>query len=462
MDDLRKRWEAVGQGHVFRHWERLGADQQASLAGQLDGLDPAEVSRLAGLLQKGAAPAGASKFEPAPVFPLERSADQAALAERAKQRGEQLLAAGQVGYVLVAGGQGSRLGYDGPKGEYPVGPLTGKSLFAWHAARLLAAGQRSGSTPRWYVMTSRTNDAATRAFFQRHDHFGLGESNVFFFTQAMLPALDTEGRILLASPHELFLAPNGHGGTLDALRRSGALADAAEHGIETFSYFQVDNPLARPADPVFLGLHALEGANMSSKVVAKRDAGEKVGVLGLAGGELGCIEYSDLPADLRDAKDANGTLLFNAGNIAKHAIQRSFVERLTADGLDLPWHLARKQIQTIDDAGQPVKRDGVKFETFVFDALGRAGKSVTMEVRRDLEFSPVKNAEGEDSPASCRRDLTRLFAGWVEGTPAEQPPAGADGLPALEVDPRYAEDGEEFAARAGGQPKSVAGGHLYE
>ncbi|MFT7676722.1 MAG: UDP-N-acetylglucosamine/UDP-N-acetylgalactosamine diphosphorylase [Planctomycetota bacterium] len=458
---LIESWRAAGQGHVFAFWEQLSDGQRAGLLGQLAQQDLEQIQALGKLVREDAAPATPSSFEPAPVFPLERDAEQLASAEAARALGAERLAAGKVGYVLVAGGQGSRLGYDGPKGEFPVGPLTGASLFAWHAARLAAASKRHGSAVRWYVMTSQANDAATRAFFERNDDFGLGADSVMFFTQAMLPALDLQGRVILASPSDLFLAPNGHGGTLEALHNSGALADAAARGIETFSYFQVDNPLARPADPLFLGLHAQAGADMSSKVVPKRDPGEKVGVLGLADGVLGCIEYSDLPAELRDATDRQGRLVFNAGNIAKHAIERSFVERLTADGLDLPWHLARKSMASIDAQGQPTKIDGVKFETFVFDALHVAKNSVTLEVERAKEFSPVKNAEGQDSPASCRADLVSMFADWIASTPGAHAPPEVEGQSAIEVAPTFAEDAEEFASRARVAPKDLAGGHHY-
>lgn len=459
--NLIERWRAAGQGHVFDFWEQLDTSQRAGLLGQLAQQDLQQIQDLGELVRSDRAPQAPSSFKPAPVFPLDRDADQLAQAEQARALGAKRLAQGKIGYVLVAGGQGSRLGYDGPKGEYPVGPLTGASLFAWHAARLAAASKRHGSDVRWYVMTSQANDAATRAFFERNQYFGLGTDAVMFFTQAMLPALDMQGRVILTSPAELFLAPNGHGGTLDALHHSGALADAAARGIETFSYFQVDNPLARPADPLFLGLHALAGADMSSKVVPKRDPGEKVGVLGLADGVLGCIEYSDLPAKLRDATDDQGRLAFNAGNIAKHAIERSFVERLTADGLDLPWHLARKSMASIDAAGQPTKIDGVKFETFVFDALHVAKNSVTLEVERAEEFSPVKNANGQDSPASCRADMLAMFASWVAATPGASAPPQNEGQCAIEVDPTFAEDAQEFAERTDAAPQDLAGGHLY-
>jgi len=427
---------------------------------ELEALDLDQVERLAALLRERAGDgAGGADFAPPDLFDLARA--QSTDAERARRVGAELLAAGRVGFMLVAGGQGSRLGYEGPKGCFPIGPLTDTPLFAWHAARIIAAGRRHGFRPTWYVMTSPANDAATREFFAEHHHFGLAQGDVFFFAQAMLPALTTDGRIVLEGPDRMFLAPNGHGGSLAALATSGALADMAARGIEHLSYFQVDNPLARPADPLFIGLHAAGDAGMSSKVVTKRDAQEKVGVIGRADGKLGCIEYSDLPAELRDARDADGQLLFRAGNIAAHMLARGFVEDLNRGGrLNLPWHLARKKLKSVDAEGRPIEVEGVKFETFVFDALGATDSSVTLEVQRRHEFSPVKNASGLDSPATCKADLAHHFAELAEAAGHAVPPLGTDGVPRIEIDPRHAETPEELRARAA-RPVVVADGHHY-
>jgi UDP-N-acetylglucosamine/UDP-N-acetylgalactosamine diphosphorylase len=272
--------------------------------------------------------------------------------------------------------------------------------------------------------------------------------------------MDLHGRLLLAGPGQLFLAPNGHGGSLAALADSGALEDMAQRGIETLSYFQVDNPLARPADPLFIGLHSQAAAGMSSKVVAKRDAGEKVGVIGSVDGKLGCIEYSDLSDELRDARDDAGRLVFRAGNIALHVLDVDFIQSLTAGGkLQLPWHIAHKNMNVLAADDRRVDVEGVKFETFVFDALASSPKSVTLEVDRALEFSPVKNKEGQDSAMSCRADLEALFRSMLAGA----------GLPVpsgrIEIDPRLAEDATELAARAqAGEVRTVElqSGTLYE
>jgi UDP-N-acetylglucosamine/UDP-N-acetylgalactosamine diphosphorylase len=186
-----------------------------------------------------------------------------------------------------------------------------------------------------------------------------------------------------------------------------------------------------------------------------------VGVIGLVDGALGCIEYSDLPAALRERRDPDGELSYRAGNIAVHALALSFVEDLTRGRLELPWHQARKRMRVIDAEGRPAEVFGTKFETFVFDALSRSPASVTLEVERALEFSPVKNAEGEDSPATCRRDLCRLWSGWVAEAGRALPGTDASGLHPVEISPLVAETKEEFLRRRDVSPHVHPHGHHY-
>lgn len=458
---VRARIEEAGQSHLLAFARKLDERARERLLEQIDAIDFRLIAELARLARTADSPAGAPQFAPADVFPLARSGADQARAKAASERGAEILSRGKVGYLLVAGGQASRLGYDGPKGMFPVGPVTGRSLFELFARRLHAARERFGAPAAWYILTSSANDAATRTYFAEHEFFGLDPESVFFFQQVMLPALDREGRVLMSGPAELFLAPNGHGGVLSALAQSGGLGHARARGIELFSYFQVDNPLARPADPLFIGLHAEARAEMSTKVVAKRDAAEKVGVIGRIDGKLSCIEYSDLPAELREARTREGQLVYRAGNIALHVIDLAFIDRLTRGGLKLPWHVAKKRMSVVDAEGRPAQVDGFKFETFVFDALQSARASVTLEVDRKLEFSPVKNAQGEDSPASARADLCRLYASWVERAGLALPAPGSDGVHPVEVDPVVAEDAESFASRAPRRPKVTERGHFY-
>lgn len=459
--DLIARLHAAGQGHCEDYLNALDGAARERLEAALASLDLDMVQALAKLLTEKGEHAQASAFEAPEIFPLERGSDDEARAVEARKAGEALLKAGQVGYVLVAGGQASRLGYDGPKGNFPVGPVTDRTLFHFHAQRLLRQVALGGPSPSWYVMTSPANDQATRDAFEDENYFGLAPENVFFFQQEMLPALDAQGRILFKAPDEPFMAPNGHGGVLLALQTSGALDDMKRKGIRQISYFQVDNPLVRPVDPLFLGLHEQAGAGMSSKVVEKTEPGEKVGVLGRADGALGCIEYSDLPENLREARDGNGKLTFRAGNIAVHALTLEFVDGLTKDGLTLPWHIAVKQMKTVDLSGAEATITGHKFESFVFDALGQTETSVTLEVDRALEFSPVKNKEGSDSPASAKRDLCKLFSGWAAARGDALPASDAAGDVPVEVDPLLAESQSEFVQATNLVREERGGGVFY-
>jgi UDP-N-acetylglucosamine/UDP-N-acetylgalactosamine diphosphorylase len=451
--ELRRRIERAGEAQLLEGFESLSAAGRAAYAAELAALDWTQIAELRALLGQTSTELS-GPVEPARAFPLARDARQESQAARARAAGEEWLRQGSVAALTVAGGQASRLGWDAPKGVYPIGPLSGWSLFEIFARKLRASGARYGFAPLWYLMTSPQNDAATRAFFAEHGWFGLDPERVRFFQQAMLPALSPEGRVLRAAPGQLFLAPTGHGGVLGALRASGMLEDARARGIERFSYFQVDNPLVVPFDPLFLGLHRLEGARMSSKVVEKRDAHEKVGVLAWREQRLACIEYSDLPPELREAREPSGRLRFSAGSIALHVIERALVEELTGSRLALPWHLARKQVSALDERGRPAQRPGVKFETFVFDALQYSPRSAVLEVERAREFSPVKNPSGEDSPAQAKADISRLHARWLAA-------AGLEAPAELEIDPLFADDEHTLRARLPHKPRVVGGGHFY-
>ena len=446
--------ERAGQRHLFDALESLDASMQPDFVRQLESLDWDEMRSLAALI---AAPKSGGSPDLAPAPGLQKGKDPAKDAA-ARERGEALLRSGRAAAFVVAGGQGSRLGFEGPKGLYPATPIRRRSLFEVFAAKLAALGRRYGHPIPWYLMTSDTNHDATRRWFEEKGYLGLDPQNVRFLQQDMLPAMDARGRVLCSAPGSLFLSPNGHGGSLLALLRSGALDDMKRRGIEQIFYFQVDNPLVEICDPIFLGLHDLEGAEMSSKVVEKRDAAEKVGVVGLIGGRYGVIEYSDLSDSERNARDAAGVLRFKDGNIAVHAIRRDFVESLTAGGrLELPYHLARKAIPCIDpESGLPGRVDGVKFETFVFDALSFCRRSVVLRVDRSREFAPIKNASGEDSPETSSLAQSRLFADWLEaaGVPVPRDAAGQPLVP-IEIDPLFADNAEALRQRLAGSSAEI-------
>ncbi len=407
------------QEQLTHFWDELGEDAQRKLAGQLAAVDFPLMQKLisAYVLAKPEVDIPA-QLAPAPYFPLKpRSAAEAAYYRQADVRGAELLKNGRVAVLTVAGGQGSRLGFDGPKGTYPIAPLSGKTLFQYFAESIRGAERKYGHSLSWYIMTSELNDGATRKFFADHGFFGLSETQVHFFTQGTMPAIGYDGKLLLAAKDSLALSPDGHGGTLLALRKSGMLEQMQRDGVEFISYFQVDNPLVPVVDKRFIGLHALEGSEMSAITLAKTNAHEKVGNFCVADGKLYVIEYSDLPETLANATDGAGNLKFIAGSPAIHIISRTFAERLTATGrLELGWHRADKKIPCIDADGKPVAPaapNGVKLESFIFDALKLAQKTMILEADRREEFAPTKNATGVDSAESCRmmlmeRDARRL------------------------------------------------------
>ena len=445
-------FQQAGQGHVFAHFDQLSAAQQAELLADAGEIDLAEVEELnRTLVQKNAA-AGVdlSDLAPAPFEALPKNGGDAAAWAEAKALGEEALRAGRVAAFVVAGGQGTRLGYDGPKGTYPVTPVLKKTLFNVFADKLRAAGLRYGKPLHWFIMTSHINHAATEAFFRDNSFFGLAESQVHFFRQGRMPAVGFDGKILLEDKHRIAMSPDGHGGSLRALQRSGAVDLMQREGIDILSYFQVDNPLVRFIDPAFVGWHLKTRSEMSSKMVPKAYAGEKVGHFCTQRGRTVVIEYSDLPKAMQEETDASGKLRYLAGSIAIHLLDREFIRRMATGADALPFHRADKKIPCLDAAGnvvKPEKPNGVKFEMFVFDALPFAKNPVVIETDRADDFSPVKNAEGLDSPKTCAEDQLRQFVRWTNANGAAVP-ADATGLPpfAFEVSPLFGYDEDSFAA----------------
>lgn len=435
-DDLRHRLRQAGQDHVLAHWDQIDDAGRRRLVQQLEGLD---LTQLAGLYAQRDEPAAAldiSRVEPVPFVPVE-APDNAAR----RGDGEAALRRGEVAALVVAGGQGTRLGSDQPKGMYPVGPVSRKTLFHFHAEKVLAASRRYGRPVPFCVMTSHATHGETVAFFEQQNYFGLPRDEVHFFTQGTMPALElATGRLLLEAPGRLFLSPDGHGGTLTALAASGLLARLKARGVRQVFYFQVDNPLVKIADPTFLGHHLHHRSEVSSKVVAKRGAKEKVGVFAQVGGRCCIVEYSDLPLALMEAADAGGRLVLWAGNPAIHLFDVAFLERMTgAEGL--PLHVAKKKVPHLGDAA-PAAENALKFERFIFDALPRADRWLVAETTRAEEFAPLKNASGDDSPATTEKALSDQAAAWLRAAGAAVAPGAT-----VEISPLYALDADELKGK---------------
>lgn len=467
LETIKKRLKRHSQGHLLAFWEGLGSVQRGNLLGQIEQLDLPKISdwiakyvKAPGSGALGGDFAPALSYKPRPSGPDERQKYAAAV-----ELGRRLISDGKVAALVVAGGQGTRLGFDGPKGSFPVSPVRNKTLFQLFAESIRAASEKYQSTCPWYIMTGSLNHNQIREIFRENSFYGLKKDDVFLFQQGTLPNFSFDGKILLADKDRISTSPDGHGGSLKALYRSGALADMKSRGIEFISYFQVDNPLVNIFDPLFVGLHALDGAEMSSKAVLKTGPEERVGAFCLVDGKVTVIEYSDLSAEQAESKNADGSLVFGLGNIAIHIINTAFVERLNDGGFSLPLHRAVKEIPHIDEQGnliEPDKPNGVKLESFVFDALPLASNSIILQSLRQQEFAPVKNAAGADSVETARAMMIARAADWLESaglTVPKRPDGSVDAM--IEIASHFALEKDDVKSRLGRIPKIKPADRLY-
>ncbi len=447
FEQLKQRFDQAGQGHVFRYWDELPEIEKAGLLSQAAEIDLVELEGLLDGAETGDG-GSVSDLEPAPYIALPDDLHGDLRWKAARERGEDLLRAGKVAAFTVAGGQGTRLGFDGPKGTFPVTPVKRKPLFRVFAEKIRAAERVYGTSIPWLIMTSHANHDATVAFLEKNGFFGLPAENVSFFRQGRMPAVTFDGKILLEAKSSIAMSPDGHGGSLRAMVRSGIFETLRSRGIEVISYFQVDNPLVRVIDPWFIGFHSAQGSEMSSRMIPKAHPDEKVGVFCTWNGRIDVVEYSDLPEKLARATDGQGRIRFNSGNIAVHLLETSLVERVAGSGETLPFHRAKKKVPHLDDAGErvsPSEPNAIKFEMFVFDAVRMAENPLILETGREDEFSPVKNATGEDSAETCLRDQLKQFARWMRAAGIDMP-VDENGVPAIriEISPLFARDEDSF------------------
>ncbi len=468
LTEIRQKLQQFQQEHLLAFWDELDSTRQEALLEQLGKVHFEQIGHCAERFTTDQPHELAfDDIVPPEVLP-HKPADQqqAELYQRAEQRGNQLLGEGRVAACVVAGGQGTRLGFDGPKGCFQATPVAKKPLFQVFAEQIQAASVRAGKAIPWYIMTSRANHTQTQTFLRRNNYFGLEPDNVQCFRQGAMPAIGMDGRLLLKSKGTLAVSPDGHGGILPALRNSGSLADMSQRGVTMISYFQVDNPMVRCIDPLFIGLHDLQQAEMSAKALPKRDPMEKLGNFCIVNGKMTVIEYSDMPDELAMQTDDRGFLRFSAGSIAIHILDRAFVERLT-DGPEcsLPFHRAEKTVPHLDASGTKITPDepnAIKLEMFIFDAMSLAEKTMILETQRDEEFSPIKNAEGLDSPLTCLHHQVRRAANWLEEAGIELP-LDAEGqvAAAIEISPLFADSATELATRIDPSLTVTSGQQLY-
>ncbi|MEC8557214.1 MAG: UDPGP type 1 family protein [Planctomycetota bacterium] len=439
------------QSRLRRFAAELSAEQQQKLDSQIANVDFEQLARLCSVEESKVDWSSiAERAEPPPAVRLGRT-PAFGDAITARKRGEKLLRDGKVAAILVAGGQGTRLGFDKPKGLFPIGPVSGRSLFQIHCDRLLAMMQRYDVSIPLFVMTSPATDQETREYFAKNNNFGLEPEQLQVFCQGTMPAVDdSTGEVLLSEKHQIALSPDGHGGVLAALDNTGCLQSAKETGIEYFFYAQVDNPLVQLCDPSLLGYHALAESQLTTQVVEKRFATEKVGNVVLVDDKVQIIEYSDLPDAAAEKTNEDGSLKFWAGNIAVHIFNRDFLQSVASDAEGLPFHQAHKKVPFVDDSGEliePATPNAIKFERFVFDLLPMAEKAIVVEGDASEVFAPVKNAEDAavDTASHSRAAQVALHRTWLTEAGAIVP----DDIQ-VEIHPRWALSSEDIGERVQG------------
>lgn len=439
---------AYGQEHLLQFLRGLNGDDRRKLQEQIQAIDFDLLKRLSDSEEKSADWAAlAARAEPPPAVRLGQTHPEFSPAQ-AIVCGEDALRRGKIGVIIVAGGQGTRLGFEHPKGMFPVGPISHRTLFQMHCDRLLALMERYHVSIPMYVMTSPATDAATREYFDRQDRLGLAPDQLWIFCQGTMPAVDARtGKILLTDQGNLALSPDGHGGLVAALDKHGCLAQARQAGIEQFFYAQVDNPLVPLCDPELIGYHRLAKSQMTTQVVKKRFAEEKVGNVVSIDGKVQIIEYSDLPLEAAEQTNADGSLRLWAGNIAVHVFDRDFLESVVSNIDALPFHRALKKVPFFDEQGkwvEPESPNAIKYERFVFDLLPLAERAFVVEGDGAEVFAPVKNADGAevDTPEHSQAAQLALHRGWLEAAGASVP---ADVR--VEIHPAWALDAAEVARK---------------
>ena len=448
---LKEKYSKAEQDQVFTFYDSLSPAEQAAFYDQLSDIDPSHINTITdrALNPPKKDDSAADTLEPLPDSATASILDSdKADIEKWYKSGLELIGQGKVAVVLMAGGQGTRLGSSAPKGCFDIGLPSHKSLFQIQAERIRKAEKLAGKgTIPWYVMTSGPTRGPTEKFFEEHSYFGLSKDNVKIFEQGVLPCISNDGKILLESKGKVAVAPDGNGGIYGALVLSGVLDDMRKRGIEHIHAYCVDNCLVKVADPVFIGFSAAKDVDIATKVVRKRNATESVGLILSKNGKPDVVEYSEIDKETAEATDPKqpDVLKFRAANIVNHYYSFRFLESIPSWAHKLPHHVARKKIPAVDlESGntvKPEKPNGIKLEQFVFDVFPmlELSKFACLEVRREDEFSPLKNAAGtgEDDPDTSKRDIMEQGKRWATEAGATVEKDGG-----IEVSPLFSYGGE--------------------
>lgn len=452
------------QEHLLTFWDELNESERRHLASQIEKIDFAQLRSLFEHRDDPTASLrGVDRAKDPPAYkfstvtdPTPCIAPKAISSQEAIVAGKDALGKGKVGAILVAGGQGTRLGFPHPKGMYPIGPVSGSTLFRIHFEKVLANSRRYGLGIPYCIMTSPATHEETVELLGKESWFGLKEEDVFIFCQGTMPAVSMDGgKVLLDRKDGIAESPDGHGGMLAAISRrsesgkeDSVLDRLRRRGVEYLFYNQVDNPLVRICSPEFLGYHILSGSELTSQVIRKRTPTDRVGNIVDIDGTLHVIEYSDLPSSVGERINPDGSLRIWAGSIAVHVFSVDLLARTSEIATSLPFHTARKKVSFIDTGTggriKPDKENANKFERFIFDLLPSARHAVVVEVDIPNHYAPLKNAPGSvsDSPETVKEQISSVHASWLREAGAEVA-SGAT----IEISPLFADSPESLRER---------------
>lgn len=431
------------QEHILQYWDELSENEQKHLLEIAGAINFRKIKKYYKIAKTERKPINFSLLKPSDYI---KSQDEKRR-EDFRELGLNALKAGKVAFLTVAGGQASRLGIDSPKGCFGISPIKQKSLFQLFAEKIYFYSDLYSQPLKWFIMTSIDNHAATIDFFIQNNYFNLNKENIFFFKQGFNPTVTSKsGDLILKTKSELFMNPDGHGGILGALTSQGYISKMEHLGIDYLSYFQVDNPLINMADPYFIGCHIAENSDISTKVIQKSFAEEKLGVAmqECKTTKRKIVEYSDIPKEIMQQKCDDNSLYFQMGSTGIHIFSVPFIKRVSSK---LPIHIADKEITlpNLDNNGEQEKKIPVlKFETFVFDTIPLAKKAIFFETSRNEEFFPLKNKTGVDSIETCIEGQNNLYRSWLKDCGFKD----VDKIERCEISPLFAPDRDVFSETA--------------
>ncbi len=395
--------EKYGQEHLLAFYSELDDASKESLLDQILSID---FDLMNGLYEQAKAEMEGGteiKGEITPIGCVEKKNLSEEELARYDEKGRQIMKEGGFAAVTMAGGQGTRLGHNGPKGTYNIGLESNMSLFEIQAMRLKKKKEELGVNIPWYIMTSKENDAATKAHFEANNYFGYDKNSIMFFVQCMLPMIHTSGKVVLCEKGKIKEGADGHGGIFTAMIKSGVAADIKKRGVKWLFVGGIDNVLVRLCDPVFVGYMEESGKMIGGKSLIKRDPYEKAGVFCKKDGKPYVIEYTEISKEMAEMVDADGQYVYGDAHILCNMFNAKVFDVMGDKGL--PYHTAFKKTAFIDADGNevtPDKPNAYKFEAFIFDAFNFFDDMAILRIKREEEFAPVKNKEGEDSPATAK------------------------------------------------------------